>query len=373
MEVVKTICRFFNNADADLARSLLVSIGIEAVLAEDNANTLGPGFAPGGVRLQVPDQDTARALEILDGRDADFAPLPDDFVPPQEVPGGEDAVPQRVEGFGMLRELVPAGLCVVAAMVTVYALYIFLSPLNWTHNSAELIRMGTDAGDKKDFAKAVKCFDAALILNPRSYQACYDRGLAFFYQKDYGKAIEGFTAAINLNSRTPRVYVERGLAYKRLGRYDKALEDFKKAIDLDPKNYNAYIDRGLVYSEMGDDEKAIEDYKLSMKLAPVRSVAYNNLAWVYATSPKAEVRNGAKALELAMKACQLSEWKRWNHLGTLAAAEAETGKFDDAIKHQQDALALAKAEEVADGKMLIQMADALTEYQQKRPYRDSKK
>lgn len=92
LDVVETIRRYFNNAEAEFARSLLVSVGIGAVLAEENANTLGPGFAPGGVRLQVPDEDAIRAMEILGEGHEEFAPLPDEFVPPEEVSGGDEAV-----------------------------------------------------------------------------------------------------------------------------------------------------------------------------------------------------------------------------------------------------------------------------------------
>lgn len=81
---MKTIRRYFNNGEAAFAQSLLVSAGIGAALAEENANILGPQFSQGGVRLQVPEEDEARALEILDGKSEEFTPLPEGFVPPEE-------------------------------------------------------------------------------------------------------------------------------------------------------------------------------------------------------------------------------------------------------------------------------------------------
>ncbi|HEX4084811.1 MAG TPA: DUF2007 domain-containing protein [Chthoniobacteraceae bacterium] len=78
-----TIRRFGNVAEAGFAQSLLESVGIQAALADENAYTLGPQFVPWGIRLQVPESEAQRSLDILDGRE-EFAPLPDDFIPPEE-------------------------------------------------------------------------------------------------------------------------------------------------------------------------------------------------------------------------------------------------------------------------------------------------
>ena len=354
------------------------SAEIEVVLAEENANALGPGFAPGGVRLQVPEADAERAEKILGGGSEEFTPLPDDFVPPEGISEEVESVPPRVEGFGKVRELIPAGLCILAALGVVYAVFLFLAPLTWTHSSAELVHMGIAASHNQDYAKALKYYDAALIVNPRSSAARFDRGLVFSKMKNYGQAIADFTQAIQFTevwkkSQAAQGYRTRGLAYKRMGNYDKALEDYNKAIDLDPGSYVAYDYRGFLYSRMGDSERAIDDFERVIRMAPEKPIGYNGMAWMYATCPKAEARNGAKALELATKACELSEWKDGIYIDTLAAAEAETGNFDDAVKHAQQALAMVQANKPVDARMVEEMTDALLAYQQKRPYRDVKR
>jgi tetratricopeptide (TPR) repeat protein len=65
---VLTIRRYGNVAEAGFAQSLLVAAGIDASLPDDNAGTLGPQFVPWGMRLQVPEEDAERAIEILDGQ-----------------------------------------------------------------------------------------------------------------------------------------------------------------------------------------------------------------------------------------------------------------------------------------------------------------
>ena len=78
---MKTIRTYPNTVEAGLARSILESAGIEAVLADEHSCTLGYGSVVGGVRLQVPDVQADPATKILDEQDG-VTPLPDDFIPP---------------------------------------------------------------------------------------------------------------------------------------------------------------------------------------------------------------------------------------------------------------------------------------------------
>ena len=67
----------------------------------------------------------------------------------------------------------------------------------------------------------------------------------------------------------------------------------------------------------------------------------NNLAWSLATSPDDKIRNSSQAVELAQRACEQTHFEKTIFLGTLAAALAETGKFDDAIATAQKVCDLA--------------------------------
>jgi hypothetical protein len=73
--------------------------------------------------------------------------------------------------------------------------------------------------------------------------------------------------------------------------------------------------------------------------APAESL--NNQAWQLATSPDPNVRNGVEAVWLAQRACELTKYEKALFVGTLAAAQAETGKFDAAIATAQRACDVA--------------------------------
>lgn len=80
---MKTIRHFSNIAEAGFAHSLLQAVGIQAVLADEHAFTMGPQNVPWGIRLQVPETEVDQALRVLDQQEG-FTPLPDDFSPPSD-------------------------------------------------------------------------------------------------------------------------------------------------------------------------------------------------------------------------------------------------------------------------------------------------
>jgi len=90
----------------------------------------------------------------------------------------------------------------------------------------------------------------------------------------------------------------------------------------------------------------------------------NNLAWVLATSPDENLRDGKRAIELATKACELTEYKLPHILSTLAAGYAETGNFQTALKWSQ------KAVELGSEDQLEPLTKELESYQAKKPVRE---
>jgi hypothetical protein len=90
------------------------------------------------------------------------------------------------------------------------------------------------------------------------------------------------------------------------------------------------------------------------------------LAWILATHRDLALRNGARAVVLAERACQATDYKRPAYLQTLAAAYAEAGRFAealDAAERAQNLLAAASPEEARNKEMLER-------FRAGRPYRE---
>jgi hypothetical protein len=93
--------------------------------------------------------------------------------------------------------------------------------------------------------------------------------------------------------------------------------------------------------------EAIPHYEKALQIAPHTALPLNNLAWIRATSPDPPQRDGAKALELAKEANQLSGGTDPVFVRTLAAAYAENGQFTEATDAALRALTLAIAQDNA--------------------------
>ncbi|MFC1636684.1 hypothetical protein ACFL5Z_17790, partial [Planctomycetota bacterium] len=94
----------------------------------------------------------------------------------------------------------------------------------------------------------------------------------------------------------------------------------------------------------------------------------NDLAWLRATCVMAEFRDGAKAVEQASKASELTNFKKAHYVGTLAAAYAEAGDFDSAVEWQKKAIDLLTEEEEG---LRADFEERLKLYQSGKPYRES--
>lgn len=146
----------------------------------------------------------------------------------------------------------------------------------------------------------------------------------------------------------------------------KAVKLFSEVLQADPENGPALRSRGDAYLNIGDHRKAVADYEVAAQLFPDDSGLLNNFAWVLATSPEDDLRNGKRAVELGLKACELTEYKQSHILSTLAAAYAETGDFDSAVKWSE------KSVELGDGDIKEQLKQELDSYHQKKPWREKK-
>jgi tetratricopeptide (TPR) repeat protein len=102
----------------------------------------------------------------------------------------------------------------------------------------------------------------------------------------------------------------------------------------------AHYQAAVIYSSEEKMDAAILHYKEAIRLNPDWLEPLNNLAWILATHPDENFRDGKLAVERAERACALTDHKNPGALDTLAAAYAEVGEFSKAIGAAEKAIEL---------------------------------
>ena len=123
------------------------------------------------------------------------------------------------------------------------------------------------------------------------------------------------------------------------------------------------------WAGQGKFQAAVRGYRAALALQPQSPELLNNLAWILATYSDAKVRDGAEAVRLAERACELTQFKRTLIVGTLAAAYAEAGRFAEAVSTAEKAGALAG--ESGDEALVGKNRELLQLYRAGQPYREA--
>ena len=148
-----------------------------------------------------------------------------------------------------------------------------------------------------------------------------------------------------------------------------AIAHAKTVLNDFPYDVPTRDDLGVLLIQTGDPRGAVEQWEKSLQLNAEDGNALNNLAWVLATYPRDDIRNGKQAVELAQKATSLPGGNVPLVIRTLAAAYAEAGDFSKAIETAQRAIDLAKTQN--NQSLTATLQHELELYRAGTPYRES--
>jgi Flp pilus assembly protein TadD len=217
--------------------------------------------------------------------------------------------------------------------------------------------------------ETIEANDRVANSHPETASGFYERAQARWRNGDMDGVLSDFDQAIRLNPKFFEAYRDRGFLYRERGQFNQAIFDFTAAARLNGQDYHVFDQRGASYLVTGRFENAAADFREAARLNANDDYALNASAWLLATCADASVRDGRAAVEAAKKACELAAWKNHSYVDTLAAACAEAGDFEQAVKYAKQAIEMAKSED--QDQAVLQRR--LTLYEERLPYHETRK
>lgn len=223
------------------------------------------------------------------------------------------------------------------------------------------------AAREKRYADAIA--DMELLVRAFPTRESYVRQLAGYYQLDERPrlAIRLLDELLKTKKDSWRILRMRGDARLSVGEHAEAIEDYQQAISIVEKPSDKPKKKEGESEDESDQDAESDEVETPRE---EHAGLLNNLAWVLATSPKDEVRDGKRSVDLATKACDLTEYKEAHILSTLAAAYAESGDFEKAREWSQKAVSLGAE---AENEQLDQLKKELENYKENKPWREEQK
>ena len=269
--------------------------------------------------------------------------------------------------------------------------------------------------EKNQFEKAIQEFNQVLVLRPGEWLALVHRAESYLYSEKLQEALVDVELVLEKQPGLIAAHRVRAEVYAKLGRLQEAIdamvqlaeavpqqpelkmqlalyylvnqqlqqaiEAYSDVLEIDPQNFLALRNRGDLFLNLGKHAEAVIDFNKAVDINDTDSLLLNNCAWILATSPYDNVRDGKRAVELATKACTLTRHQKPHILSTLAASYAETGDFESAIDWSQKAVDLASEGVSPEGEpsgepsgaalgMIEQLAAELANYRLGKPWRE---
>ena len=221
--------------------------------------------------------------------------------------------------------------------------------------------------DAGQIDNAIAHYTTSLRLNASSASTHYNIGIALASRGRRNDAIAHFEQALRLDPDYAQAHNNLGALLFLTGRRADAAEHLRRAIVLRPDNVEARTNLAALLASEGQAAEALAQYRAALAIRPDDARALAGAAWIQATAADPSLRNGDEAVTLAERAAGSTGSRDLGLLDALAAAYAEVGRFDEAVKVAEAAQLQAQQSGLTEAAAEFLERQAL--YRQHRPYR----
>lgn len=183
-----------------------------------------------------------------------------------------------------------------------------------------------------------------------------------------GLAIGHYEAGLAIDPERAKAQLELGSLFAERGDAARALAHLERARALGIRSSSLEVKLGLLAQQREQLKKAIAHYRAALALDKGNVAATNNLAWILATSARPELRKPRAALSMAIQLTRDRRDAGADFMDTLAAAQAATGRYEEAAATALHAAELA--EHSGNAKLAGRIRARAAVYRSGRPYRE---
>lgn len=221
---------------------------------------------------------------------------------------------------------------------------------------------------EKDYKKGLRDVNKALGIDSSFSEAIRLKAVIYIQEEKFADAVRLLE---KLRSQDPEdEALVAQLAYTMAQNDDFAggMKRLDALLEKKPESLPLLRGKADMFLMFGRWLEAIDVYEKILKDHPGDSGTLNNLSWLLATSPDDSVRDGEKALQLALLAAEKTNYRESYILSTLAAAYAELGQFDEARSWSEKAVVMAEKEKE---ERLDDLKNELESYRKNEPWRET--
>lgn len=202
--------------------------------------------------------------------------------------------------------------------------------------------IGMALTQKGELDDAIAQYRQAVQLDPKYSDAYINLGSALLHEGEVDDAMAQYLTALKISPNDATAHYNLGTVLLRQGKVDEAVAQLEQAVQINADYADAQSNLGTALLHQGHLGRATAHFQEALRINPQDAGACDGLAWILATVSDASSRDGKRAVELARHANQLAKGQNPVYLRTLAAADAELRRFDEAIQNAQAAITLAQ-------------------------------
>jgi tetratricopeptide (TPR) repeat protein len=246
---------------------------------------------------------------------------------------------------------------------------LFTHALTVEDSASAHISLGGVMRDQNRMREAMSEYIRAWLLNPESVLANGNVAYMLDAEGKTALAADYYQRAVNGNFPSPAIHKNYGMVLSKLGRYAEAMSQYSIAAQMEVTSADSQALMAELLLLQGRDAEALTHLRIALELDPNNLGRVILTANLLAAAEDPHARNGVEARAIAEKLVKRTGDQQAAALDALAMADAEIGRFDEAVQLQQKAVNLVEANGPKED--LVVMQKRLETYQQHKPWRES--